>query len=309
MKTQKIKLVLFLSIICAQVVFSQSSIKRVYYFNPKFSPNGSSIVFESTRDGKSSIFTINPDGSGLRKITDTTFHYGQPSWSNDGKQLVYYGSNHPMQLFINSGKGQEQKQLSTPGFDAYEPVWSSQNIIAFDSRQIGQTPNDIAVMNTDGTGFMKLTADENYDCSSPQWSPDGKKILFQRSIAIRKPWKEITKEEMKKKKQSTEIMIMNADGSGIRNLISNLEGEVAPFWSHNGKIIYYLTKQDTSHILYRMPIDKNKSEPMLTLSGVIYSASISPNGKYITYAADRNKKSAVYLMNLRNKTESKLIGD
>ncbi|MBK9570710.1 MAG: PD40 domain-containing protein [Chitinophagaceae bacterium] len=309
MKTQKIILVLFLSVIYTQVVFGQSTSKRVYYFNPKFSPDGASIVFESTRDGKSSIYTINPDGSDLSKITDTTFHYGQPAWSTDGKHLVYYGSNHPMQLFINSRKGGEQKQLSTPGFDAYEPVWSSQNVIAFDSRSIKQTPNDIAVINADGTGFTKLTTDEKYDCSSPQWSPDGNKILFQRSVAIRKPWKEITKEEMKKKKQSTEIMIMNADGSDIHNLVSNLEGEVAPFWSHDGKFIYYLTKQDTAHILYRMPMGKNKSEPMLTLFGVIYSVSISPNGKYIAYAAERNKKSCVYVMNLKKKAESKLIGD
>lgn len=102
---------------------------------------------------------------------------------------------------------------------------------------------------------------------------------------------------------------MNADGSDIHNLISNLEGEVAPFWSHDGKFIYYLTKQDTAHILYRMPMGKNKSEPMLTLFGVIYSVSISPNGKYIAYAAERNKKSCVYVMNLKKKAESKLIGD
>lgn len=306
---RKIYIVCFTCVLCTQAVLCQGTNKRIYYFNPKFSPDGSSIVFESTRDGKSSIYTINPDGSGLKKITDTAFHYGQPEWSTDGKHFVYYGSNHPMQLYINSFKGGEQKQLPTPGLDAYEPVWSSQNIIAFDFRPVGQTPNDIAIMNADGTGFTKLTKDEQYDCSSPQWSSDGKKILFQRSIAIRKPWKEITKEEMKKKKQSAEIMIMNADGSDIRTLVSNLEGEVAPFWSHDEKAIYYFTKQDTANTLYRMTIHKNKTEPVLTLLGVIYCVSISPDEKLITYAAERDKKSAVYVMNLRERTENKIIGD
>ena len=158
-------LVIFIFTVPVQTVKSQNTNNPVYYFNPQWSPGGSSIVFESSRDGKSSIYTISPDGRDLKKITDTIFNYGQPSWSPDGKQLVYYGSIHPMQLFINSSKGGEQKQLPTPGFDAYEPVWSLQNKIAFDSRAIGQTPNDIAVMNADGTGFLKLTIDEKYECA------------------------------------------------------------------------------------------------------------------------------------------------
>ena len=200
MKTKINSLVIFFCAISIQAVLCQNISKRIYYFNPQFSPDGTSIVFESTRDGKYSIYTIAPDGTDLKKITDTIFDYGQPAWSPNGKYLVYYGSNRPMQLFTNSSKGGEQKQLPTPGFDAYQPSWSLQNKIAFDSRAIGQTPNDIAVMNADGTGFTKITNDEKYDCSAPQWSPDGKKILFHRSIAISKPWKEITKEEMMQKK-------------------------------------------------------------------------------------------------------------
>jgi Tol biopolymer transport system component len=309
MKTQRARILLFCCAITTQVVLSQNVNTRIYYFNPQFSPDGSSIVFESTRDGKSSIYTIAPDGKGLKQITDTIFDYGQPAWSADGKHLVYYGSKRPMQLFTNSWKGGEQKQLPTPDYDAYEPSWSVKDKIAFDCRVIGQTPNDIALMNADGTGFTKLTNDEKYDCSSPRWSPDGKTILFQRSIAIRKPWKEITKEEMKQKKQSTEIVTMNKDGSDIRTLISNLEGEVAPFWSVDGKWIYYLTKFDTTHILYRMTMDKNEPEPILSLTGVIYSVSISPNGKYVTYAAEREKKHAIYVQDIEKKTEIKIIGD
>ena len=293
-------LVIFFFTVPVQTVKSQNTNNPVYYFNPQWSPSGSSIVFESSRDGKSSIYTISPDGRDLKKITDTIFNYGQPSWSPDGKHLVYYGSNHPMQLFTNSWNGGGQKQLLTPGFDAYQPTWSLQDKIAFDSRSIRETPNNIALMNADGTGFTKLTTDEKYDCASPKWSPDGKKILFQRSMAIRKPWNEITREEMKLKKKSGEIMIMNADGTEISILLSNLEGEVAPFWSPDGEIIYYTTKQDTTPVLYSMKVGKNKPTPVLTLSGTIYSVSISPDGKYITYAAERKKRHAIYFQ-YRNK--------
>ncbi|HUM48318.1 MAG TPA: hypothetical protein PLD84_15410 [Chitinophagales bacterium] len=302
-------LIVLLSILYIQSAFCQTASRAVAYYNPKWSPDGTSIVFESTMDGKSSIYTILPDGSGLRKITDTTFDYGQPSWSPDGMYLVYYGSVHPMQLFINASKGGEQRKLPTPGYDAYEPVWSLQNKLAFDSRAMGQTPNDIAVMNTDGTGFTKITVDEKYESSSPQWSPDGKKILYNRSIAIRKPWKEITKEEMERKKKTAEIMIMNPDGSGNQLLLSNLEGEVAPVWSRDGKTIYYLMKEDTVRNFYRMRLDQKKPERLASLTGIIYSVDVSPDENYITYVAERKKKHAVYIQDLKKKTEIKLIGD
>lgn len=302
-------LIIFFFTVSVLTLKSQNTNKTDYYFNPQWSPDGSSIVFESTRDGKSSIYTISPDGGNLKKVTDTIFNYGQPSWSPDGKQLVYYGSNHPMQLFTNSRDGGHQQQLPTPGFDAYEPTWSSQNKIAFDSRAIGQTPNDIALMNADGKGFTKLTTDDKYESASPKWSPDGKKILFQRSIAIRKPWKEITREEMKEKHKSGQLMMMNADGTEINILLSNLEGEVAPFWSDDGNMIYYLTKQDTIPVLYGMIVNTNKPMPVLTLSGIIYSVSISPDGLYATYAAERKKLHAIYIYDIKKKTEQKLIGD
>lgn len=302
-------LIIFFFTVSVQTVKSQNTNKPVYYYNPQWSPDGSSIVFESTRDGKSSIYTISPDGGNLKKVTDTIFDYGQPSWSPDGKHLVYYGSTHPMQLFTNLRNGGEQQELPTPGFDAYEPKWSLQDKIAFDSRAIGQTPNDIAIMNAGGTGVTKLTTDEKYESNSPQWSPDGKKILFQRSVAIRKPWKEITREEMRQKKKTGQLMMMNAEGTEINTLLSNMEGEVAPFWSKDGKMIYYLTKQDTTPVLYRMMVGKNKPKPVLTLSGIIYSVSMSPDGKYITYAAERKKRHAIYIYNVKKKTEQKLIGD
>ena len=309
MNTTRRLLVIVLCSIHTHTAIGQVPEKPVYYFNPQWSPDGASIVFESTREGKSSIYVIAPDGTGLKRITDTTFDYGQPAWSPDGRHLVYYGGNKPMQLFRNSRQGGQQKQLPTKGYDAYQPVWSLQNKIAFDLRALTQTPSDIAKINADGTGFIKLTTDEKYDCAAPQWSPDGKTILFQRSIALRKPWKEITKEEMMQKRKSAEIMLMKSDGSDARVLLSHLEGEVAPFWSDDGKAIYFVSKQDTLPALFTIQIGKPQPTLVLTLSGRVYSASISPDGKYVTYAAERKKKHAVYVQDIQSKTERKLIGD
>ena len=292
-----------------QSSFAQDSPKSISYFNPQWSPDGKSIAFESNQDGKSAIYTVSPLGTNLLKITDTSSAYGQPAWSPDGKQLVYYGSRRPMQLYVNSNKGGEQKQLPTPGLDAYQPSWSAQGQIAFDTRPVGQTPNDISVMNADGSGYRQLTVDSNYDCTSPLWSSDGKTIYFQRSLAIRKPWNEITKEERQRKNASMQLMKMNADGSEIKTVITGLEGETAFTLSADGKFIYYLSKQDTMPVVYRRKPGANLSDPVITLFGTIYSLGISPDGKQLVYAAERLKKHGIYMVKLEDKEVMRIVGE
>ena len=49
--------------------------------SPSFSPNGRHIAFNSTRTGKTQIFTMARDGKDLRQITRVGANY-QPNWSN-----------------------------------------------------------------------------------------------------------------------------------------------------------------------------------------------------------------------------------
>ena len=58
---------------------------------PRWSPDGKWIAFYSTRSGKSEIWIINPDGSGLQQLTHGSD--GEASylvWSPDGKRLAFY---------------------------------------------------------------------------------------------------------------------------------------------------------------------------------------------------------------------------
>ncbi len=58
------------------------------------SPDGSTIVFTSSRDGDLEIYTMKADGSGVRRLTNAPGYDGGPFFSDDGKKIVYR-ADHP----------------------------------------------------------------------------------------------------------------------------------------------------------------------------------------------------------------------
>src|SRR5437660_7155002 len=101
------------------------------------------------------------------------------------------------------------------------PAWSPNGAqIAFDNSE------DVYVMSADGSGLRQLTNSAGSGTDFVAWSPDGRKILFQRDG----------------------IYVMNADGSGVHNLTN--DGAVNRFvpganaWSPDGSKIAFKSDRD-----------------------------------------------------------------
>lgn len=155
---------------------------------PSFSPDAQSIAFRSSRDG-GGLFMMGSTGESVRKITDEGYF---PSWSPDGREVIYCTDSSPLPFdrdttselwSFNTSTG--EKELLFKG-DTMQPRFSPHGYrIAFwGLAGWMQHPNegitsqrDIWTVASDGMDPVAVTYDEYVDWN-PVWSSDGKYLYF-----------------------------------------------------------------------------------------------------------------------------------
>ncbi len=177
-----------------------TSINASVVAHPAWSPDGRQIVFSSdgTLDGQATqvpetgvttditvsaeeIWIIDADGSNLTRLTGNDARDFDPSFSPDGKQIVYASDlNSPgfSEIYTMSTIGANITQLTDDAQSSYSPAWSPDGTrIAFVSNRGGD--GDIYVMDADGQRPFLLTVDDNgAEDRTPAWTPDSRWIVF-----------------------------------------------------------------------------------------------------------------------------------
>ena len=126
-----------------------------------------------TESDAADICVIRTDGTGLKQLTDDPGWEEHPSWSPDGKRVVYdAGSSEPFDnsIWVMSADGSGKTKLTY----GYHPHWSPDGKqIVFVRYMGGSRGEDVFVVNVDGSGVRRVI-DLTPDDTDPSWAPDGR---------------------------------------------------------------------------------------------------------------------------------------
>jgi Tol biopolymer transport system component len=139
--------------------------------SPSWSPKGTRIAFTSERTGNGEIFTMRPDGFGLRNLTKSPNSYDSSAdWSPGGGLLAFESDRRgQFDIYTMRPDGSHVRRLTTSSAADIFAAWSPNGQkIAFQSFRDGDA--EIFTMWRDGSHVRQLTHNTLLDLA-PDWQP------------------------------------------------------------------------------------------------------------------------------------------
>jgi Tol biopolymer transport system component len=201
-------------------------------FQPGWSPDGQWITFglgewfQARRTGKARIMRVRRDGTGLEALTDGSIHSGFPSYSADGREIVYrvWGdAQKEYGLRVLSLEDRKTRVLTTEPDNL--PGWSPDGSRILFTRRVDAVNFDIFTIRPDGSDLLRLTTSRAID-GHAVWTADGR-IMWNSGIYGFRDEAALYDNTFQ---QYGQIFIMNADGTGKRILTDSRWEDSMPLY-------------------------------------------------------------------------------
>lgn len=138
--------------------------------------------------------------------------------------------------------------------------------------------NQICIMNADGSGFRRLTTNDNVQHYYPSLAPDGKSVLYSAFL----------------EQNNYEIYRLDLENNRVERLTNGFGIDNAPELSPDGQTIVYMRSSPTRNTfnIMLMEQDGDNAENIPSVNG--WDPTWSPDGRRILFASDRNGAAQLY---------------
>jgi TolB protein len=267
-------------------------------YDPAWSPDGKYLIYHVAE----LPFGSAPSVTYVYDLEHETFEtmprsWYSHSWSADGSRFLTtddYSGQGTSEIYAVRLSDYQVERLTNNDVYDFNPMWSP------DEKQIGYVSGypdgNLMLMSADGSDQKQLTdppmkINQEY---KPAWSPDGKQIAF------------VVNGDFIGSDQTSEIYVINADGSNIRQLTKTGGANLNPQWSPNGaQLVFYGyavgafddmgSRTSLRTEVFRMNADGSDLVNLTNSTGLDYQPTWSPDGNWIAFASTR-ESPGIFIM-------------
>lgn len=195
------------------------------------------------------IYTINRDGTDLKRLTNYDVYTAEGVLSADGKRIVFTSlKDGDLEIYTMNADGTDVRRLTnTPGYDggawwspdgkqivyrANHPTDSAElsayrDLLA--QRLVRPAKVELFIMNADGSDQRRIThlGGANF---GPSWTPDGKRIIFASNY-------------LSPRSGNFDLFLVNPDGTGLEQITFNQAFDGFPMFSPDGKQVVWASNR------------------------------------------------------------------
>jgi hypothetical protein len=257
---------------------------------------GGLIVFESTRGGNPDIYVMNPDGSGVRQLTQDPAQDSTPFWAPTGKR-IYFASDRSgrWQLYRMNTDGTGQTPLKTNAVTAFAPHPSRDGkLIAFESFD-ARGRSTVQVASAAGGTARNLTP-SGFEDLAPSWGANDSTLV----VARGKPGGSY---------RLYSISVVTGVGKQLTAPPAGAS-DFEPDWSPSGKSIAFTRLDATGNYdIYSMPASPRAKARRLTQDPAEDGgAAWSPDESALVFRSARSGSYELWKMNADGTGQVSLTG-
>ena len=183
---------------------------------PRWSPDGTRLVFVSDRNGEKQLWVIPAGGGEARVLTSGKLGAADPVWSPDGRWIAFVGKPEAARPREESDvKVISRLRYKQDGEGFWDGRWKQ-----------------IFVISAAGGPARQVTAGD-YDHLTPAWSPDGTTLAYAGNAS---PDADLS--------NASDIWVLPVEGGSPRRLTKSPGPASVPAWSPDGRTIAYVGHDD-----------------------------------------------------------------
>ena len=250
------------------------------------------IAYVSNSGGRfKEIYVSHLDGSEKFQVTDNHTINLSPSWSADGRSILYSSfkeRNQTLYLFeLFSGKEVKFSPRVAGRYLSGKLSPDGQSVVAtFESG--GNT--NLHLLDRSGNLIRRLTENPGIEVS-PAWSPDGKQIVY-----------------VSDRSGSPQLYILELQSGKSRRLSYSGAYNTSPEWSPKGDRIVYTGRVGNRFAIFSIAADGGEPRKLTAESSDSEDPTWSPDGRFIAFSSNRAGRYHLYVMQASGENQRRLTG-